>query len=162
MAYDLPKNLQRLHDAEQSLRDKSLELIRDEGSGAHLMVVELAMDPADLLRKFPTDDEDLKVAQILGMRTFNAFASSLKLALSGYMQNSALVMRDILETIFLLDLFRGETSLIKEWRFADKKQIKNKFSPIRVRQIVHEQRIREPNLTRLKNVFHHSNRRIVR
>jgi hypothetical protein len=29
MTYDLPENLQRLHDAEQLLREKSLELIRD-------------------------------------------------------------------------------------------------------------------------------------
>jgi hypothetical protein len=134
MTYDLPENFQRLHDAEQSLRDKSLELIRDNDSGSHLTVVERAMDLADLLRQFPTDDEDLKVAQILGMRIFNAFASSLKLALSGCMQNSALLMRDILETIFLLDLFRGEPSLVKEWRFADKQQIRKKFSPIRVRE----------------------------
>jgi hypothetical protein len=134
MTYDLPENLQALHGAEQSLRDKSLELIRDHGLGSHLVVVELAMDLADILRRFPTDDEDLKVAQMLGMRIFNAFASSLKLALSGYVQNSTLVMRDILETIFLLDLFRGEPSLIKEWRFADKQQIRKKFSPIRVRE----------------------------
>jgi hypothetical protein len=31
-------------------------------------------------------------------------------------------------------LFRGEPSLIKEWRFADKQQIRKKFSPIRVRE----------------------------
>lgn len=43
-------------------------------------------------------------------------------------------MRDILETIFLLDLFRSEPSLVKEWRFADKQQIRNKFSSIRVRE----------------------------
>jgi hypothetical protein len=116
------------------LRTESIEIIRDNDLVLHLIVVELAMDLADVLRKFPTDDEDLKVAQILGMRTFNAFASSLKLALSGYMQNSALVLRDILETIFLLDLFRGQPLLIKEWRFADKKRIREKFSPVKVRE----------------------------
>lgn len=134
MAYDFPENLQRLHHAEQELRDQSLEIIRHNDLGLHLMVVELAMDVADTLRKFPTHDEDLKVGQMLGMRIFNAFASSLKLALSGYIQNSTLLMRDILETIFLLDLFKGEPSLIKEWRFADKQQIKKKFSPIQVRE----------------------------
>lgn len=134
MTFDLPENFQRLHNGELSLREKSLEVIREKDLGPHLRVVELAMDVADLLRKFPTDDEDLKVVQILGMRMFNAFASSLMLALSGYMQNSALIMRDILETLFLIDLFRGEPSLIKEWRFADKKQIRQKFSPIKVRE----------------------------
>ncbi|MEY9180357.1 hypothetical protein ABIG06_002279 [Bradyrhizobium sp. USDA 326] len=134
MECDLPQNFQRLHEAEELLRAKSLEIIRDNDLQAHLAIVELAMDLADILRQFPTDDEDLKVIQILGMRTFNAFASSLKLALSGYMQNSTLVMRDVLETVFLLDLFRGEPSLIREWRFADKQQIRKKFSPVKVRE----------------------------
>ncbi|WP_354125643.1 hypothetical protein [Bradyrhizobium sp. LB8.2] len=115
-----------------------MEIIRDNDLGLHLTLVELAMDLADVLRQFPTDDEDLKVVQVLGMRTFNAFASSLKLALSGYMQNSTLLMRDILETVFLLDLFRGAPSLIKEWRFADKRQLRNKFSPIKVREALDE------------------------
>lgn len=134
MSHSLPENLKRLHDAEQVLRDKALDIIHGDDLGLHLAIVELAMDLADTLRQFPTDDEDLKVAQVLGMRTFNAFASSLKLALSGYMQNSALVMRDILETVFLLDLFRGDHLLIKEWRFADKRKIKEKFSPVKVRE----------------------------
>jgi hypothetical protein len=134
MAYELAENFQKLHDHELLLRTKSLEIIRDNDLVLHLTVVELAMDLSDLLRQFQTNDEDLKVVQMLGMRMFNAFASSLKLALSGYMQTSALVMRDILETVFLLDLFRGQPDLIREWRFADKPQIRKKFSPIRVRE----------------------------
>ncbi len=63
---------------------------------------------------------------MLGMRMFNAFGASLKLALSGYVQNGALLMRDILETVFLMDLFCGERDLIKKWRFA-KKELKADF-----------------------------------
>lgn len=91
------------------------------------------MDLADMLRQFETDDEDLKVAQVLAMRCFNAFAASLKLALSGYGQNSTLIMRDVMETMFLLDLFRGDRALIELWRFADKKTIDAQFSPLKVR-----------------------------
>jgi hypothetical protein len=39
-----------------------------------------------MLRQFNSNDEDLKVAVILGMRTFNAFAASIKLTPSGYHQ----------------------------------------------------------------------------
>ncbi|HEY8593981.1 MAG TPA: hypothetical protein VIL84_01955 [Devosiaceae bacterium] len=39
------------------------------------------MDVPDILRQFDTVDEDLKVTQVLGMRTFNAFGANLKLAL---------------------------------------------------------------------------------
>ena len=54
------------------------------------------MDLADIFRQFDTSDEDLKVAQVLGMRTFNAFGVSPKLAPSGYHQNSV-ILRDVLE-----------------------------------------------------------------
>jgi hypothetical protein len=131
----LPDNLQSLHIQEEQLRDKALELVgQDPNLRLHLAVVEHAMNLGDLLRQYPTDDEDLKVIQILGMRMFNAFGASLKLAMSGYLQNSALVMRDILETVFLVDLFRGDRMLIAKWRFADKKTLRNEFSPAAVRK----------------------------
>lgn len=130
----LPDNLVTLHSGEEDLREKALELIgQDARLLLHLGVVERAMDLADLLRQLHTDDEDLKVIQLLGMRTFNAFAASLKLALSGYGQTSALIMRDILETAFLIDLFQGDPTHIERWRFADKKALKE-FSPVRVRE----------------------------
>jgi hypothetical protein len=96
------------------------------------------MDLIDMLRKFQTDDEDIKVIQLLGMRMFNAFGASLKLALSGYPQNSVLLMRDIMETVFLVDLFKGDKTLIEKWRFADEKTLKNYFSPVAVRKALDE------------------------
>lgn len=130
----LPDNLESLYGAEEQLRGKAIEIVAvDKKLQLHLVVVERTMDLADMLRQFRTDDEDLKVAQVLGMRTFNAFASSLKLALSGYSQNSALIMRDVLETVFLLDLFCGNRALIKGWLLADKKDRMKDFSPVKVR-----------------------------
>ena len=131
----IPNNLKSLHAAEQQLRDKAIGIIATDGNlQLHLVVVERSMDLADMLRQFETDDEDLKVVQILGMRTFNAFAASLQLALSGYGQNSALIMRDALETVFLLDLFQSDRALIERWRFADKKIRMSEFSPVKVRE----------------------------
>ncbi|MQA65046.1 MAG: hypothetical protein GEU76_03960 [Alphaproteobacteria bacterium] len=131
----LPDNLQSLHSQEEQLRGKALELVRqDQNLRLHVAVIEQAMNLGDLLRQCPTDDEDMKVIQILGMRMFNAFGASLKLALSGYAQNSALLMRDVLETVFLVDLFRGDRDLIKKWRFADGKTLKADFSPAAVRK----------------------------
>ena len=110
----IPEALRRLHDHEDVLHKKALDIITGDGRlQLHLCVIEQAMDLADLLRKFRTDDEDLKVVQLLGMRTFNAFGASIKLALSGYGQNSALILRDILETVFLLDLFRRDKAFIE-------------------------------------------------
>lgn len=131
----LPENLALLHRCEEELRQRALETVAgDPRLVLHLVVIEEAMDLADTLRRYETSDEDLKVIQMLGMRTFNAFAASLKLALSGYGQNGALIMRDILETIFLLDLFKGDRAAIQRWRLADKRKRMKQFSPVRVRE----------------------------
>ena len=96
------------------------------------------MDMADLLRQVPTEDEDMKIVQVLGMRTFNAFGASLKLALSGYTQNGALILRDVLGTVFLLNLFRGDRTLIERWRLADEQTRRREFSPAAVRKMLDE------------------------
>lgn len=131
----LPDKLGSLHRQEEQLRAKAIELVTQDATIVrHVAVVERAMNVCDMLRQFRTDDEDLKVIQIFGMRMFNAFGASLKLALSGYIQNSALILRDVLETVFLLDLFSGDRSLIAKWRFADAKTIRQHFSPAAVRK----------------------------
>lgn len=131
----IPPNLTSLHGGEEQLRKKALDIITgDQRLQLHLAIVEAAMDLTDIFRQFDTSDEDLKVAQVLGMRTFNAIGASLKLALSGYHQNSALILRDVLETVFLLSLFAGDRSLIERWRLADKKARMKEFSPAKVRE----------------------------
>ena len=134
MHKELPPNLERLHAAEEERREKARHMIAgDARLRLHLAVTEAAMEMADITRQFDTSDEDLKVVQMLAMRTFNAFAAAFKLMLSGYHQNSALILRDVLETAFLLDLFDGNRSLIERWRLADKKALKEEFSPVKVR-----------------------------
>lgn len=133
----VPENFLSLHKQEEFLRSKALELITDNRDLAlHLTVVESAMDLADLLRQVPKEDEDFKVLQLLSMRTFNAFGASVRLALSGYSQNSALIMRDILETVFLTDMFSKDHSAIKHWREAKTSKEKNRFRPINVRKFL--------------------------
>ena len=135
----IPGNLRSLHGQEELLREKALGLVdADARLVLHVHVVENAMDLADLLRQVPSDDEDMKVIQVLGMRTFNALGASLKLALSGYSQNSALIMRDILETVFLLNLFSGDRTLIGRWRVGDDRTRKRDFSPAAVRKALDE------------------------
>lgn len=135
----LPENLRTLHQNEEFLRQKSNEIIRkDADLQLHLQTTEAAMDVADTLRKHPTNDEDLKVKILLGMRVFNAFASATKLTLSGYHQNAALILRDVLETTFLVDYFNRVPAKIKAWRFADEKQIRNEFSPVTIRKALDE------------------------
>ena len=135
----IPDNLRSLHRQEECLRERALELVAaDAHLVLHARMVENAMDLTDLLRQVHTEDEDMKVIQVLGMRAFNAFGASFKLALSGYSQNSALIMRDVLETVFLLSLFRGNRTLIERWRCADDKAQRRDFSPAAVRKALDE------------------------
>ena len=135
MSSQLPENLLNLHDGEEALRQKALELVvADKRLQLHLRVAEAAMDLAVTLRQSPNEDEDFKVIKLMGMRMFNALAASLKLALSGYSQNSALIMRDVLETIFLVDFFGHEHAAVTRWRLADRKGRMKEFSPIRIRE----------------------------
>ncbi len=133
--HPIPANLQSLQLQEEFLRSKAVEIVERDGKiSLHLEAIVHSMDLADLLRQFRTSDEEMKVIQMLGMRIFNAFGASLKLALSGYSQNSALILRDILETVFLLDYFKTDRRLIERWRHANKKERMKHFSPLRVRE----------------------------
>lgn len=132
----LPENLVRLHSGEEFLRTKAIEALADDRLRLHAEMIEQAMNMADGLRQFETEDEDLKLIQVLGMRTFNAFGAAVKLCLSGYYQNAALILRDMLETTFLVDLFRGDRTLIAQWRLADKTCRLRDFKPVRVRTLL--------------------------
>jgi hypothetical protein len=135
----LPENLNRLHAGEEVLRTKAISVVHSNAPLLlHFQVAECAMDLLDVMRQFDTEDEDIKVVQMLGMRLFNAFASSIKLMLSGYSQTSAMVLRDILETVFLLDYFKTNREAITRWRSADKQMRLREFRPIRVREALDE------------------------
>jgi hypothetical protein len=136
---NLPPNLAQLHVGEEFLRGKAIEALSDEGPRLHAEIIEHAMNMADGLRQFETDDEDLKLIQVLGIRTFNAFGAAFKLCLSGYYQIAALIMRDVLETVFLIDLFRRNRSLIEKWRMADRAARLKDFAPVKVRMMLDEQ-----------------------
>lgn len=132
---NFPENLTRLHQDEEELYLKSMTMIeRTPQLLLHVQIVESVMDMLYILSQFPTDDEDFKLIQILGIRLFNAFAASIRLVLAGYYQKGAMIMRDILETVFLVDLFRTDWPAIARWRHADKKNRLKEFRPVAVRE----------------------------
>ena len=107
----VPENFRLLHRREEDLRARAEALVEANPRFAfHLLVVERAINLADMFRQVPTEDENHKVLQVLGMQVFNAFCASVKLALSGYGQASAVLLRAAVETIFLLDLFSSDKS----------------------------------------------------
>lgn len=135
MTNEFPRNLVLLHQGEEALRLKGIALIEaDRQLHLHSDIVERTMDLLDVFRQFSSDDEDFKVIQMLSLRLFNAFAASMKLMLAGYSQNGALVMRDILETVFLLDFFQTNRPSISIWRKAGKQARLKDFRPIKIRE----------------------------
>jgi hypothetical protein len=136
MTLDLPDNFHTLHKSEETIRAQSIEAIKaSENFRMHAELIEHTMS---LMRYFVQVHQstcaDVRTIQLLGIRLFNAAASVWKLLLSGYHQTSALQQRDLLETIFLLDYFRTEKSLIAEWRNSTDKVRREKFSPAAVRK----------------------------
>lgn len=137
MEMSLPSNLSSLHEQEELLRTKSVEAVEtDPKFRLHFHVAERAMNLLDVFRQYATADEDYKVVQMLSLRMFNAFGAATKLMLSGYYLFSAQVLRDVLETVFLLDLFRTDPQAVTAWRGADRKQRMREFAPIKVRELV--------------------------
>jgi len=134
-----PNNLDSLYGQEQYLREKAIEIIQSKPKlSLHFQAIERAMSLAKIVVDYPEEDEDFKVVKMLSIRMFNAFGASLTLIFSGYHQNSGMIMRDILETVFLMDLFKTDHTEIERWRFADKKTQREKFSPVAVRKALDE------------------------
>ncbi|MGB8816810.1 MAG: hypothetical protein WCC66_02705 [Rhizobiaceae bacterium] len=127
-------NLISLHIGEETLRTEALRRISGKPLLLlHFEVTAAAMDLLDVFRQYPTNDEDTKVKQALGIRLFNAHAAAIKLMLSGYYQNATMVLRDVLETIFLADYFRTSPAEVERWRMADKKTLLRDFKPAIIR-----------------------------
>lgn len=136
---NFPNNLDGLYIQEQFLRENAIELIQNKPkSSLHAHDIECAMSLAKSLVEYPQDDQDFRVVKMLSIRMFNAFGASLTLIFSGYHQNSAVVMRDLLEAVFLMDLFKTDPTAIKRWCFADKKMLREKFSSVAVRKALDE------------------------
>jgi hypothetical protein len=131
----IPDNLTRLHHDEEKLRVESLRRIEQlPDLAAHLHIIERAMNLIfALLPSVEVTDEDELHLGNLGIRCFNALASSLKLMLGGYYQASALHIRDLLETTFLIDYFSTDPALVTRWRTMSDRDRKIAFKPITVR-----------------------------
>ena len=117
----LPENLISLHKHEEQIRADSLCLIEAHKTlSDHLAMIycsiaviwALAHDHAN------ASDDELTI-QYLGLRVFNSTAASLKLSLSGYYQSAFALVRDIFETVALLDYLHTNPSQIAVWKTSD-------------------------------------------
>lgn len=130
-----PENLVLLHAHDEALRAEALRRIGELPNVAlHFNIVEAVMDILDVYRQQQSGDEDQQTLQSLGCRVFNAFASATTLMLAGYYQPSAMLLRDVLETAFLINYFGSEPAAIARWRASPKGKAAEEFKPVKIRE----------------------------
>lgn len=130
-----PDNLTRLHQQEEAIRSQCLKAIsEDEALADHLQALHDALDHITVLMHIPSEPGDqAHTLQLLGMRLFNCGGAALQLGLSGYYQVAFQAVRDALELVNLVDLFRIDAEAIDRWKAADDKALKGEFKPVQVR-----------------------------
>lgn len=133
----IPKKFELLHKGQEFLRARSLEAIeRDENLSRHVALIEKSMDVLNLFSMNPAgnETEDAKACRLLGMRLFNGCAGAFQLIVSGYYQNAAMLLRDLLETVFLIGYLQHEPDKIGIWRAGDEKARRKAFGPAKIRK----------------------------
>lgn len=89
---------------------------------------------SDLIEASIEENESELVVQRLWIRYLNSIIGGYSLIRSGIYQQGMMLIRDIVETTFLLDLFRREPSKILEWTNSTVKDRMKNFSPLRIRE----------------------------
>lgn len=136
---DLPE-LEATHNYEERLRRESLRLIAtDHDLRKRFRTIEKSMNliygyTIDYVEK--TNDE--RAIELLGVRLFNAAASGVKLALSGYYQTAFRQTRDIMEIGLLLDYFRISPTQIPFWKASDTFARRKYFNSSKIRNALDE------------------------
>jgi hypothetical protein len=128
-------DIEATHDREEESRRESMALIAaDPKLSRRLELVQKAMTLIfGYTIEYTSRSEDETTVQLLGVRLFNAAASGIKLALSGYYQTAFQQARDIMEVGYLLDYFRTSPQQRAVWKQADRKTRRQLFDPVKIR-----------------------------
>lgn len=132
----LPANLSGLHEQEEQLRQIALRWIAEHADlRDHIAVAEKAMDLLHYtIQHGPSATDDQRAVLQLAARVFNDMGAAWKLVASGYFQVAAMVQRDVIETVSLVEFFRLKPELVQVWRTGDERTRTNTFKPWKVRE----------------------------
>jgi hypothetical protein len=133
-------DIEETHSHEEKLRQESMALIEaDPELSLRLETIQKAMALIfGYTIEHKSRSEDEATMQLLGIRLFNAVASGVKLALSGYYQTAFHQARDIMETGFLLDYFRTSPEQRAVWKRSDRQTRRELFDPVKIRLALDE------------------------
>jgi hypothetical protein len=134
----LPANFDNLVAGENAIRGMSkASICASEDLARHAVMIERSMTTLNYLVNLHVHaNEDELTIQFLLIRLFNSGSSAMKLLMSGYYQSTVMVMRDILETTFLLDYFHSNRSQIAVWRKCDERKRSNMFAAWKIRKVL--------------------------
>jgi len=132
----VPDNLKELHLEEERIRAVSIKSIEQSPALTdHIAAIHASMDLLMAINKgHEPINQGRRIIQYLGLRIFNGCASAIKLGLSGYYQNAFVLVRDVFETVQLLDYLSTYPEKLLVWEAADKKKRKNEFGPADIRK----------------------------
>lgn len=133
---DALMNLNNLHEEEKAVRAKTYGALSSSSAlKDHFEAVQDAMDHLTTLLEVPTvPGSELHTFQLLSMRLFNVGASTLTVGFSGYYQAAFQLLRDALEVVNLLDLFRIAPPAVARWMAVTDRRAGKEFEPFKVRE----------------------------
>ncbi|MGL4323799.1 MAG: hypothetical protein ACRCTD_07130 [Beijerinckiaceae bacterium] len=102
---------------------------------SHAELINGCLDFIDWLLKLQDhrDGEHLALLR-LGVRCFNSCGAALRLLRCGHWQPTILVIRDLYETQFLLDLLARDATKLKAWLTLSEQERKKQFKAVSIRQ----------------------------
>jgi hypothetical protein len=123
-----------LVDESPILKKHTQMIASDVELSDHVLLINQTLDFIDrIVREGEHIDGCHLIVLRLTVRCFNSISASLRLASMGYWQPAFAVMRDLLETYFLLDLFNSFPEKLVEWSTLNDDEITKKYSPVKVR-----------------------------
>lgn len=101
---------------------------------AHVKLIEAGLLYLNaILKEQPHKSDEELITLRLGVRLFNSAAAAMKLLRAGYYQPALTLVRDIMETGALLDLFNHDRTQLTDWLSLEPKKRDKQFSPFKVR-----------------------------
>lgn len=132
---NLPELFEGLFYEEENIRRKSIEHIMNNTSLKDQldMLEESGKIIINFITNYVANDDEELTYQIIGSRMFNSVVVSIKLLLSGYYQHSASIIRDVLESMYLLDYFSLYPEKVQVWKKCNEKERNKEFNPAFIR-----------------------------
>ena len=115
---------------EKEVSRQIMSVLSDPANRKYLDSAEYFLKVSDLLARYPDTEEGepAKVISLIAVRVFNLCATSIKLALHGYYQESYSQQRGLFEINLLLAYFHYCPDQIIVWRDSDKKVRRKLFA----------------------------------